>query len=168
MRQVGIMGKRNSKKDLIELIIQETRRQSNATIMFHQAVADNVGLHITDHKCLDFIFSQGPLTAGELAEFTGLTTGAITSVIDRLEKKGLVVRKDDPDDRRKVKLHMAHNPAFQKKIEKQFEGIATNVFALLSSYDETELAVLLDFMQKATALAVEERIKLREAGKASS
>lgn len=153
------------KAELIEQIIQETRKQSNATIMFHQAVADNVGLHITDHKCLDFIFSQGPLTAGELAQFTGLTTGAITSVIDRLEKKGLVVRKDDPEDRRKVKLHMAHNPAFQKRIEKQFEGIASNVFKLLSSYQEAELALILDFMQKATALAVEERMRLREPGK---
>ncbi|MCE9597027.1 MAG: MarR family transcriptional regulator [Spirochaetia bacterium] len=158
------MKKVKGKSELIREIGIESRKQSNATIMFHQAVADNVGLHITDHKCLDLIFSEGPLTAGELAHYTGLTTGAITSVIDRLEKKGLVLRKDDPDDRRKVKLHMAHNPKFQSKLEKQFEGIAAGVFKLLSSYNETELALILDYSQKATALLTQERIRLRESG----
>ena len=64
--------------------------------MFHQAIADRLGLNVTDHKCIDLLLMKGPLTAGELAGMTGLTTGAITAVIDRLEKAGFVRREDDP------------------------------------------------------------------------
>src|SRR5262245_57499161 len=70
--------------------------------MFHQAVADRLGLNPTDHKAADRRLTRGPMTAGELADATGLTTGAVTGVIDRLEKAGYVRREDDPKDRRRV------------------------------------------------------------------
>ncbi|HEY4258905.1 MAG TPA: MarR family transcriptional regulator, partial [Schlesneria sp.] len=73
--------------------------------MFHQSVADRLGLNVTDHKCLDFLLLDGPLTAGELAQRTSLTTGAITSVLDRLERVGFVQRQPDPNDRRRVIVH---------------------------------------------------------------
>src|SRR5690349_15820511 len=76
------------------------RRLSTATIMFHQAVADRLGLNLTDHKCVDLLLLNGPLTAGELASLTALTTGAITAALDRLERGGFVKREDDPEDRR--------------------------------------------------------------------
>ena len=81
---------------------QEFRHLATATILFHQAIADRLGMHLTDHKCGDILVQTGPITAGELAERTGLTTGAITGVIDRLEKAGFVRRVKDPDDRRRV------------------------------------------------------------------
>src|SRR5579862_3079248 len=78
------------------------RQLSAATILFHQAVADRLGMNITDHKCADILARTGPITAGELARRTGLTTGAITGVIDRLEKAGFVRRVRDENDRRRV------------------------------------------------------------------
>src|SRR5262245_581834 len=78
------------------------RQLSAATILFHQAVADRLGMNITDHKCADTLSRTGPITAGELAQRTGLTTGAITGVIDRLERAGFVRRVRDPHDRRRV------------------------------------------------------------------
>src|SRR5262245_4534642 len=95
---------------------------STATIMFHQAVADRLGLHPTDHKCADILFLKGPLSAGELAELTGLTTGAITGVIDRLEGAGFVRREDDPRDRRRVIVRVL--PASHRKIGGLFESFA--------------------------------------------
>jgi hypothetical protein len=65
-------------------------------------VADRLGLNPTDHKCVDFLLMNGPLTAGELATLTALTTGAITAALDRLERAGFAKREDDPDDRRRV------------------------------------------------------------------
>ena len=87
-------------QDVIQAINQKFREMSTETIMFHQAVADALGLHITDHKGLDLIYRYGPMPAGRLAELTGLTTGAVTGIIDRLEKAGYVRRVNDPKDRR--------------------------------------------------------------------
>ncbi len=64
------------------------RETSTVTILFHQAIADRLGMNVTDHKCAGILARSGPITAGELARRTGLTTGAITGVIDRLEQAG--------------------------------------------------------------------------------
>lgn len=81
------------------------RELSARTLMFHAAIAERVGLSATEHKALDLLSRSGSLTAGQLAEVTGLTTGAITGLIDRLEKVGFVRRERDSSDRRKVVIH---------------------------------------------------------------
>ena len=108
-----------ARSGLLDELQQAGRRLSLATIMFHQAVADRLGLNPTDHKCIDLLASAGWTTAGELAEATGLTTGAITGVIDRLEAAGFVRREDDPNDRRRVIVRVIseaisrHRPALR-------------------------------------------------------
>ena len=92
-REVVVTTKR-SKKELIALLAGPLglgRDLSTRTVFFHEAAAGRLGLGITDYKCMDFIQrATEPLTAGQLAEVTGLTTGAITGVIDRLERGGFV------------------------------------------------------------------------------
>src|ERR1700722_4560337 len=78
------------------------RKASAQGTMFAKAVADRAGISSSDMDCMDFLNIEGRMTAGRLAELTGLTTGAITGVIDRLEKAGFVRRERDQDDRRKV------------------------------------------------------------------
>src|SRR2546430_17138506 len=78
------------------------RRTSGLGAIFSQTVADSAGISSSDLECLDFLNLEGRVTAGRLAEVTGLTTGAITGVVDRLEKAGLVRRERDESDRRKV------------------------------------------------------------------
>ncbi len=73
---------------------------------FDQAVADHVGMNRTDMRCIDLIDQAGGMTAGELARAAGLTTGAVTAVIDRLEKAGMARRVADPSDRRRVRLEV--------------------------------------------------------------
>ena len=72
------------------------------SIQMHEAVARKAGLSGTDHKYLGFLMEKGQMTAGELSVLTGLTTGAVTGLIDRFEKKKLVKRRFAGDDRRKV------------------------------------------------------------------
>src|SRR5215207_5351058 len=86
-------------------------RLSTATVLFHAAIADRVGVSVTDMKCYSILRQAGPITAGELGERVGLTTGAITGVIDRLEHVGLARRVRDPHDRRRVVLELLSNPA---------------------------------------------------------
>ncbi len=70
-------------------LVYELRQNSARAVMLHQLISEKLGLNATDHKCLDFLNRTGPVTAGQLAELTGLTTGAVTNVIDRLEQARL-------------------------------------------------------------------------------
>src|SRR5271169_6652453 len=91
---------------LVELL---GSRLSTATIMFHEAVADQMGVSATDAKCRSIVAQLGPMTAGRLALQLGLTTGAVTGVIDRLERAQLVRRVADPKDRRRVVVEAVSN-----------------------------------------------------------
>jgi DNA-binding MarR family transcriptional regulator len=132
--------------ELVEGLLLGGRALSAATIMFHQAVADRLGLNPTDHKCADLLLTRGPLTAGELAELTGLTTGAITGVIDRLERGGFVRREDDPADRRRVIVRAV--PKRLREIGRLFEDLAARMAELCGRYTAEELAVILDYMTR--------------------
>jgi DNA-binding MarR family transcriptional regulator len=135
-----------------------------ATIMFHQAVADRLGMHPTDHKCIGLLASAGSTTAGELAEATGLTTGAITGVIDRLEAAGFVRREDDPDDRRRVIIRVV--PKRYRDVARLFEPLAAAAAELSKRYTEEELATILDFMTRSSQMLHEATRGLRNSAAA--
>jgi DNA-binding MarR family transcriptional regulator len=150
-----------SREDIIEDINQKFREISTETIMFHQAVADVLGLHITDHKGLDLIYRYGHMPAGRLAELTGLTTGAVTGIIDRLEKTGYVRRVNDPEDRRKTIIEPTRNKKLERKLEIIFTPLSMRMHKLLSSYSDNELAFLIEVLTKSLEQSHEELMKLR-------
>jgi DNA-binding MarR family transcriptional regulator len=161
-----VPGGSREKTVLIDDLLQAGRRLSLATIMFHQAVADRLGLHPTDHKCIDLLSSAGAMTAGELAEATGLTTGAITGVIDRLEAAGFLRREDDPNDRRRVILRLV--PKKYRDIARLFEPFAAAYAELGARYSERELAAIVDFMTRSGPVLREATMELRrQAGTAA-
>jgi DNA-binding MarR family transcriptional regulator len=149
------------KEEIIEAINDKFREMSTETIMFHQAVADVLGLHITDHKCLDYIYRFGAMPAGRLADLTGLTTGAVTGIIDRLEKAGYVRRTNDPKDRRRTIVESTRNRRLQRKLELIFIPLRERMHKLLSSYSDSELAFLLDSTTEILEQTREESKKLR-------
>ena len=140
-------------------------RLSTATVLFHSAVAARLGLNVTDIKCYSLIRQMGPMTAGELAEQTGLTTGAITGVIDRLEKEGLVQRGRDSADRRRVIIQQVENPAHEKAMMELYAPLGSAITALVNSYSAEERAVTEDFLTKATAILEESTHQLRQDGR---
>jgi DNA-binding MarR family transcriptional regulator len=150
-----------SRKVLLEQLSYQLGRELSArTVMFHSAVAEKMGLSITEHKALDILSRQGPITAGQLAEVTGLTTGAITGMVDRLEKAGFVRRVPDPHDRRKIKVE-----AVVEKYEAManvFASLGQAMNALLESYNDKELATIHDFMSRLPGLMEAETKKLKE------
>jgi DNA-binding MarR family transcriptional regulator len=83
-------------------LVDEVRRSQSATERFDQAVADALGINRTDMRCLDVLSRAGAQTAGALAAATGLTSGAMTAALDRLERAGYARRNRDPGDRRRV------------------------------------------------------------------
>jgi DNA-binding MarR family transcriptional regulator len=145
--------------ELLTALMGEFRELSAATVMFHQAVADRLGMNITDHKCADILSRTGPIPAGELARRTGLTTGAITGVIDRLERAGFVRRAEDPADRRRVMI--APLPKrMERVIGPLFESMGQAAAELCARYTTEELAVIRDFTARAHQMAFEEARKL--------
>jgi DNA-binding MarR family transcriptional regulator len=138
---------------------QAGRRLSMATIMFHQAVADRLGLHPTDHKCIGLLAETGSTTAGELAGATGLTTGAITGVIDRLEAAGFVRREDDPNDRRRVIIRVV--PKRLRDVTRLFEPLAAMALEMGARYSERERATILDFVDRSCQMLREATQELR-------
>ena len=147
--------------EIIQAIIDKRRQMSTETIMFHQAVADRLGLYITDHKCLDLIHYYGAMPAGRIAELTGLTTGAVTGTIDRLERAGYVRRANDPKDRRRTIIEPIRNEKLEKKHKAIFFPLHERMRNLLSSYSDSELSFLLDVLTKTLDQLHQEIMKLR-------
>lgn len=149
--------------ELIGAVINELRRMSTRTVVFHAAIADHLGLNPSDHKCADLIWNEtGPITAGRLAEITGLSTGAITGVVDRLEKAGFVERVPDPHDRRRVVIQGTCDgraPDIRHLFVPIMEGTAT----LCDSYTDEQLALVVGFMQRCGAITENQIASLRAA-----
>jgi DNA-binding MarR family transcriptional regulator len=148
-----------ARAELIRSILMAGRQSSTGAIMLHQAVADRLGLHPTDHKCADLLCHGGPMTAGELAERTGLTTGAVTGVIDRLEAVGYVRREADPADRRRVVVRAI--PHRLRGVGRLFEPLAAAMAELCARYTDRELATILDFMNRSSEVARRHTLWLR-------
>jgi DNA-binding MarR family transcriptional regulator len=111
--------------------------------MFAKAVADRAGISSSDMDCMDFLNFEGRMTAGRLAELTGLTTGAITGVIDRLEKSGFVRRERDENDRRKV--FIAPVPERLRELGRAYEPMQRAMHKQSDGYTDTELKLLLRY-----------------------
>ncbi len=136
------------RQELERQVGQEVGREIGArTIMFHQAVANIVGVSVTDMKCLDYVDRGGDVTAGDLARLTGLTTGAITAAIDRLEKAGLARRERSETDRRKVFIRLSESPA-SKRIGPIFDALSSEMAQLATRYSTRELETIKDFGER--------------------
>jgi MarR family transcriptional regulator, organic hydroperoxide resistance regulator len=131
-------------------LMTATRKLTRSSLMLQSAIAEKMNLNPTDAECIDFLMEMGPSTAGDLAKATRLTTGAITSVIDRLEKSGFVKRESDPQDRRKVIIRFI--PKKHEKAKQYYAAMAKDVYELFSGYNEAKLKALLQYTDALTAI----------------
>lgn len=125
-----------------------TREFSTVTVLMHQAIAQKAGLVGTDHKYIDLLLQHGSMTAGQIAELSGITTGAVTAMIDRLEKSKLVKRERQTDDRRKVLVVLDQEEAF-KRIGPAFMTMQEDLKQLYNDFTETELATVEKYLKAA-------------------
>lgn len=131
------------KRTLWERLVDEIRGSQNATDRFDQAVADTLGMNRTDMRLIDLLSREGRLSAGELAEGTGLTTGAITTAIDRLEQAGFARRVRDTDDRRRVYVELDREAS--ARIGAFYSEHARRAEDMYHRCTEEQLAFLLEF-----------------------
>ncbi len=123
------------------------------SVMLSQATASRLGISPADLETMDILFTNGPLTAGRLAELTGLTTGAITGVVDRLEQSGFVRRERDANDRRRVIVHLVSDRA--RRVGKLYQPLARAMAELHGRYSDEQLALMVDYTRRGNAIALE-------------
>ena len=143
-----------SKKDKIISVRKVSQQYAYTSLRLHETIARKTGFTGTDHKYLSFLLQRGSLTAGELAVLAGLTTGAITGLIDRFEKKGLVKRAEDEKDRRKV-IVIPDTGKIMALMKPLYEPFQKGSEKLLASFSEQELEVIMTYLLKAIKLAEE-------------
>jgi len=150
--------RRPARAALIEALNHASREAGGLGTLFGEAVARRFGVSPSDLECIDMILRAARMTAGELAAASGLTTGAVTGVIDRLERAGYARRERDAADRRKVyvsilprtrTLGMAYYGSLEKAINR-----------LIEDYDDAEIALLTDFFSRSRDIILREIEKL--------
>jgi DNA-binding MarR family transcriptional regulator len=139
------MPERPRRARLLEELDAKLRTVIADAVVFNHQVADRVGLNATDAQCLNLLQLHGPLPAGRLARLTGLTTGAVTGALDRLERAGYVTRERTPEDRRKV----IATPV-QRKIERDilplYEPQGRRMAAIYEGFRNDELELILRYL----------------------
>lgn len=125
----------------------EVRANQRATDVVDELICQLLGINRTDARCLDILDQHGSMSAGDLAEASRLTTGAITAVIDRLERAGLARRVPDPADRRRVLVELTEK-AFELTTELMVEPMREMYLPMAERYSDEDLELILDFTRR--------------------
>jgi DNA-binding MarR family transcriptional regulator len=140
-------------------LAQLARRHSTATVLYHHAIAERLGLGPSDLKCLDLLLQRGAMTGSQLAALTGLTTGAVTGVVNRLEQGRLVRRRPDPSDGRRQILEAAVERI--DEVSTVFEENAPDLGALTRGMSPAQVKAVLLFLARATEQLEQRSARLR-------
>ena len=156
-------GSQEKHAQLLEELTHELRQFNGLGTSFFRVAATRIGLAVTDIQVVDILDLSGPATAGQLADLTGLTTGAITRILDRLEEGGLVHRERDPNDGRKVIVQLVSGKDEMHKVRSILESVGKAWDEVASRYDDEQLTVLQEFLKHSNALSRQELARLQEA-----
>jgi DNA-binding MarR family transcriptional regulator len=158
--------KKPSRRELLAKLWDLGRKMSTQTVFLHQAIAQGVGLNATDTKCIDLILCApgGSVTAGWIAEATGLTTGAVTHILDRLEKREFIERVRHTQDRRKVLIRV--RPESIAPLAPKYEAIGKAYMRLLEEYSDTDLQLIYEYLEKTCETSARELAKVIAANRA--
>src|SRR5690349_8012804 len=136
------------KDALKQQVILGAREYGIGSVLFRHVVGDMLGVNATDMECLSVIFFRGVATPSELARHTGLSSGATTAMLDRLESSGLIARHPNPQDRRSTRIVVKESA---ERVAPLFASLREAQDRLVSRYSEQELALLADFFQRAAS-----------------
>jgi DNA-binding MarR family transcriptional regulator len=154
---------RKPKNELISELVSEFRISGNQDSAFDNLAAERLGLNRTDLHCINIIENSGGLTAGELAAEAGLTTGAVTGVLDRLERRGFARRVPDPEDRRRVKLEVT--PKFYARADKIWGPLAADWESSLSErFTAQQLERVIEFLRTTNEVGRKHMERVRKLG----
>jgi DNA-binding MarR family transcriptional regulator len=154
------MHAKKSRQELLQRLGKDLGHElSTNNVFLHELVARKLGLNATDTRSLDLITrAEGELTAGDLGRATGLTTGAVTGILDRLESAGFVERIRDVNDRRRVIVRA--RPEAAGRVAQLYEGLGAAMTKLVSGYTTVELQLISSFLERNLEILKEEIARL--------
>jgi DNA-binding MarR family transcriptional regulator len=144
---------------LIAELVSEMRAYQRAVDDMDEAAAAHLGVNRSDLKCLDVLEEREPLTAGQLAEVTGLTTGAVTTLLDRLEAAGYVRRVRDTADRRRVLVELT--PLARQKVVELYGPLGELGRKWFEPYGDDEVRMLIHFLRHGTQINTQNAARAR-------
>ncbi len=156
-------GSQETRAEILKELVGEFRQFNALGASFFRAAAARSGMAVTDMQVIDILASAGPLTAGQLADLTGLTTGAIAGILNRLEEAELVRRERDPNDGRRVIVHLERDKDKMREISPIFDAFGQEWNEVASLYDDEQLAFLLEVLKRSNTLSRKEIVRLQEA-----
>jgi DNA-binding MarR family transcriptional regulator len=136
------------------------RRYQQATDALDQAASELLGINRTDARCIDIVLQQRRITAGELARAAGLSPGAVTTALDRLERAGYARRVRDPEDRRRVLVEPTEEIAELAKIV--YGPLRRSGSVLMQRFSDRELKAITEFFEGAAEIQLERALEVRE------
>ena len=151
---------RPAKIDLMIRTNVAAREYGIQMTLFRNLIFERLGVNSTDMDCLGFLFNKRTSTPSELARYTGLSSGAATAMLDRLEKAGFIERRPNPQDRRGTLIVLARAGA--EKVVPFFARVGKAQEGLLSNYSEKDLQLIADFFEGYAKIWEQERGKLQE------
>jgi DNA-binding MarR family transcriptional regulator len=154
--------KRNELLGRLSLAIRASQNTSEA---FDEQVAATLGVNRTDLRCLDILDRNGPLTAGRLAVAMHLSTGAVTTLVDRLERAGYARRVRDTADRRRVLVEL--EPETRHRTMEFYEPLYFETVRLLETRSDEEIEQMIEFLERGTAMVEAELQKLERSAASS-
>ena len=155
------MSKQPGRRELLAEVNAEAPRQAGATVRLSIAIAHQLRMPLADVQCMGLL-AAGPSAPSDLAAQLGLTTGAMTKVLDRLQQAGYVTRAADPSDRRRIII--AANPSGLAELGDAYGPMGEKIGRHLASYSAAELQTVLDFMRAGREAADEEISRIRQRG----
>ncbi|HEX5205224.1 MAG TPA: MarR family transcriptional regulator [Actinoplanes sp.] len=147
-------------------LMRAGRENSRLSMVFRYAIADRLGVTVSDLECLDFLADVGSATAGQVAERTNLTTGAVTSMLRRLQQAGYITAERDPADRRR--MIVAIRPERIAELDRPYERFAERVRRLVEGYRVEEVMLLVRHFGRLQELYLTELERLRGSAEGSS
>jgi len=147
-------------KEMVGQVLMAVRDYNISTILFRNTIVERLGVNMADWDCLGLLLQKGVSTPTELSQRTGLTSGATTAMLDRLEKSGVIERRRNPEDRRGTLIVLVEAKAAELTGLLGSAVRAQNEF--LSNYTEKELEFLGDFVSKLAKVIDEERREMQK------
>ena len=148
------------KEDLKRQVVREAREYGIGSVLFRHVLGEMLGLNATDMECLGVIFFKGVPTPSELAQYTGLSSGATTAMLDRLEKARLIERRPNPLDRRGTLIVLTNERI--EELRAIFASGSEAINRLTASYSEDALATIADYFRRLVTVWEDEREKLKQ------
>jgi DNA-binding MarR family transcriptional regulator len=151
-----------SRQELLDRLSLAIRASQNVSEAFDEYVAAATGINRTDMRCLDILAQRGAVTAGQLAKAMHLSSGAITSLVDRLERAGYAQRRRDTEDRRRVLVELV--PGMVERAFPYYEPLYHGTVRLLENHSDEEIELMIEFLEKGREMVEQELERLEQAG----